>query len=330
MTLHIAYPWLFLSLITILLICALLRKYFYKYPEYCYPLTAVTPQQRHRTNISATAILNGTRFVTLCILALATARLQFVDHRQTITSQGIDIMLVLDVSGSMDLFDDLNDQRTRLDIARQEAIKFIDRRIDDAVGLVIFGALAASHCPLTTDKTLLKDIINQTGIGALNPDGTALSTAIAMAANRLRNSTAKSKIMIVLTDGAPSPHDSPPQIALDLAQKFGIKIYTIGIGSEAGGYMNHPLYGVMALATPLNKELLEQFAKQTGGNYFEARKAHDVEHIYSIIDALEKSDQKPPTYTHGIDCIVPLLWLILGLLTFSTLMTTTRWFNLWH
>ena len=228
---------------------------------------------------------------------LATARPQTPDERSKIDIEGISIMLVIDASGSMDSFDDLNNQKTRLSIAKEEAIKFINRRPNDQIGLVIFGADAASRCPLTADKKIIADSICNTKIGILNPDGTVLARAIAMGVNRLRTSPLASKIMVILTDGEPTPgKDIDPSIPLELAKKTNVKLYTIGIGSEQGGYLKHPFYGLIQIPTPLNKELLERFARETGGKFYSASKQEELEKIYCEIDSLEKSEHQAPTY----------------------------------
>ena len=113
--------------------------------------------------------------------------------------------------------------------------------------------------------------------------------------------------MIVLTDGLPSHHDLDPQVALALAKKYSIKIYTIGLGSRQGGYYKDPNYGIVAVQTPLNAALLAWFAQETGGQFFEASNAHDVERIYETIDRLEKASYEPPVHTTAHEYVVPLV-----------------------
>lgn len=315
MMLGFAYTQFLIIALGIILLIAFWRWFYYRYPIYIYPLVSLLQKkQKVRTSFSLRALLFFVRLCMVIALAIVTARLQFFDEKIIVPTEGIDIMLVLDASGSMALFDDLQDPRSRFEIAKTEATKFINKRVNDPIGLVIFGIAAASRCPLTLDKHLLTNIIHNLEIGCINADGTVLSTAIAMAATRLRHSTATSKIIIALTDGTPSREDIDPAVAQDLAKKFGIKIYTIGIGSDKGSYMNHPIYGMVPIQTPLNKELLEYFAHQTGGKFFEAQNSQELEKIYTMIDALEKSEQKAPIYMHTQDIIMPFLWFVLALL----------------
>jgi Ca-activated chloride channel homolog len=251
-----------------------------------------------------------------------------VNVQSKIHAEGIDIMMVLDASGSMQCFDDVHDQRMRFEVAKKEAIRFIDKRENDPIGLVIFGKDALSRCPLTLDKTIVKTIINELNLGDINPDGTVLSIAMSMAAKRLKDSKAKSKIMIVLTDGEPTPGiDIEPQIAVDLAKKLGIKIYTIGIGDEHGGLWKDPLFGVRSMGFKLNTKLLHAIAVQTGGKFFLAKKPDELKHIYDIIDSLEKTDYEMPIFTHYTDLVLPMLFIILAFLCMELMATSFIWFK---
>jgi len=146
---------------------------------------------------------------------------------------------------------------------------------------VIFAKDAVSRIPLTLDKKIINNLIGSLYIGILDPDGTVLSTAIITAANRLKKSDAKSKIMIVLTDGAPSETDVDPALAIELAQKLGIKIYTVGIGSDDDQLIMHPVLGMIAKPR-INKALLTKIAHQTGGKFFLARNSKDMRTITQL------------------------------------------------
>ena len=143
------------------------------------------------------------RLVTLLALSLLISRPQWVDSQTHTEVEGIDIVLVLDVSGSMDAADAPDDKRSRFAIAKAEALRFIEQRMNDAFGLVIFANVAMSLCPLTMDRLLIRERIEELSLGFIDENGTKLATGIVTAANRLRRSTAKSKIMILLTDGEP-------------------------------------------------------------------------------------------------------------------------------
>jgi Ca-activated chloride channel homolog len=274
-------------------------------------------------------ILRLVRFAALSLLVFIIARPQLVDTTSKKHIDGIDIMLVLDVSNSMMLFDDLSDRRSRIVIAKAEAIKFVEKRPDDQIGLVIFGRDAVSRCPLTYDKHLIQDIITKLELGVINPDGTVLSRAIVVAANRLKTSKAKSKIMILLTDGEPTQGlDLPPSQAVDIAQQLGIKIYTIGIGGEHGGLIEDPIFGVQAMGFHLNQKLLESIAKSTGGKSFEAKNSKDLEKIYGIIDSLEKTEYETTIFSNYYDIFIPFLAFALLLMLVEVFFSTWIWFSI--
>ena len=155
-----------------------------------------------------------------------------------------------------------------------------------------------------------------------------LATALITGANRLKQSTAKSKIMILLTDGEPSEYDSDPKIAIEIAQKLGIKIYTVGIGDDQQVMMQHPLYGRFPVKTTLNKKLLTTIAQETGGKFFEAKKASDMRLIYDTIDRLEKTKIEAPIFTTYQDIFIPFIWILLGLLCMEIALRAFWWFSL--
>lgn len=267
------------------------------------------------------------RLLVLIILAIIIAKPQIVDSRSKVPVQGIDIVLVLDVSGSMQFKDYDDDNRSRFDVAKAEAIHFIEKRDHDALGLVLFGKDTVSRCPITFDKQLLKEVVEELKLGVINSDGTMLITGIVTAANRLKYSQSKSKVMIVLTDGEPSEGDMDPSVGIDVAKKLGIKIYTVGIGSEEERVFMHPLYGVIA-KPKVNKELLTKIARDTGGHYFIARNASDMRRIYNKIDALEKTDHEVPVFSLYYDVLVPAVGLMMGLIFFELIFSTFVWFSL--
>jgi Ca-activated chloride channel family protein len=267
------------------------------------------------------------RLLTVLCLCLAIARLRAPDERTLIPVQGIDIMLILDASGSMRLVDDIEVQDDRLTIAKREAIDFIKRRTHDPIGLVVFAEAAVTRSPLTLDKTLLEKILKD--VAYSQQGGTVLSRGILVGANRLKRSKAKSRIMIVLTDGEPTyAIDEPPHEAIAVAKKLGIKIYTIGIGSDTayfpdgfGGYHRWP-------SQSYDQRLLHQIAIQTGGQFFEARSAKDMKKIYETIDQLERSEQQLPVYSQYYEFFIYFLWAALLLLLAEFALTTIFWVRL--
>lgn len=314
-------------LVPLVLLLALLRWKYYKPTVYRYSLVGELASHNLVSKHPYKIIFFIVRFLALLGLALLIAKPQLVDPQSKVTVEGVDIVLVLDVSGSMQFQDDEHDGRSRLDIAKAEAIRFVEKRNNDAIGLVIFGNDAISRCPLTCDKNILKEIVHDLHIGTINPDGTLLATAMATAANRLKQSKAKSKVMILLTDGEPSKGDMSEDVAIDIAKKLGIKVYTVGIGSDEDQLIMHPLGGFFP-RPKINKELLTKIAHATGGRFFLAKSSDDMRLIYDIIDALEKTENEAPIFNRYYDYFIPFVWLIGGLILFELVMSSLVWFSL--
>jgi Ca-activated chloride channel family protein len=264
------------------------------------------------------------RIGTLILLAYLLIRPQLVDQQSQISIEGIDIVLVLDVSGSMQFRDYDDDKRSRFEVAKEEAIRFVSLRENDAVGLVIFGNDALSRCPITFDKGMVKKLIWQLQIGMVDPSGTVLSRAIIAACNRLKSSVASTKIMILLTDGEPSENDLQPDVAIKIAQELGIKIYTIGIGSDQEGFFMNPLYGIQQ-KPKVNTQLLEMVAQKTGGSFFLARSSEDMRAVYNTIDTLERTKHEVPFFSRFIELINPFGFIALALLILEILLSSWIW-----
>lgn len=271
-------------------------------------------------------LLNFLRVLSLVSIALLIAQPRLVDVGSKVPVEGIDIMLVLDVSGSMRFQDEEGDSRSRLEVAKDEAIRFIEKRDNDAIGLALFANDSLSRVPLTMDKQLLKRVISEIELGFINPDGTLLFTGVLTAANRLKHSKAKSKVMILLTDGEPTDGDMSPQIVLDIVKQLGIKVYTIGIGSDTPKYQQNFMGFVMVPG--VNKSLLERISQATGGKFFLARSPRDMRAIYDTINALETSEQEVPIFSRWYDVAFFAVWGILALLCIELLLSTFVWFSL--
>lgn len=324
---HFAQP-LFLVMGFFVLLCGLLyRLWLTKIPTYLYPITTRLKNAGITSHHPYKKIFWVMRFLTLLLLALLIGKPQLVDLRTKAIAKGINIMLVLDVSGSMQANDYSDDQRSRFQVAQQEAARFIKARQNDAIGLVLFGKDALSRAPLTLDKKMLSSILHETELGIVNPEGTVLARGIVTAANRLKTSTSKSNVMIVLTDGEPSREDIDPSIAIEIAKQLGIKIYTIGIGSEQERIVMDPRHGLIMIPK-INKELLEHIANATGGQYFFARDAHDMRAVYETIDKLEKTEYEAPVYNKFYDIFMPFLWALLIIMGIEILLSSTLWFGL--
>lgn len=322
-----AQPIFFAIGLLALIVGLLYRFWVTKMPVYWYPMAATLRNAGMATRHPFKKVFWLLRLITLIILAVLIAKPQLVDMRTKAIIKGINIMLVLDVSGSMQLQDYAEDDRSRFEVAQEEAIRFIKARQNDAIGLVLFGKDAISRAPLTHDKKMLNCILQETKLGIVDPDGTVLARAIVAAANRLKTSTAKSNVMIVLTDGEPSPEDISPNIAIEIAKQLGIKIYTIGIGSDEERVVMHPLFGMLTYPK-VNKELLERIAQQTGGKYFMAKNAEDMRTVYETIDKLEKTEYEAPIYNKYYDIFMPFLWILFAFLGIEILLSSTIWFSL--
>lgn len=309
----------------------LYRLRFYRPTLYRYSLTDFIRSKNLQSSLLSTQFFFWARFIALCLMIILIGKPQYVNHKSKVTLDGIDIVLALDVSGSMSLFDDPYDQRTRMQVAKQEAIKFIEKRTNDAIGIVIFGRYALTRCPLTMDKSMLTSIVEDLEIGQPSNDmqiATMVSQGLISACRRLQNSKAKSKVIVLLTDGAPSPGDLPPEDALSIAKELGVKIYTIGVGGDEGGFQMDPIFGMRRVDTPLNKPLLQRFALETGGKFFEAKNPKDLALIYDTIDRLEKRKTETEIYQQYHDYFMPILWALVCLLAAELLASTWFWFIL--
>lgn len=322
-----AHPVYIIILIAVIVVAIVVRKLLRKTVVYRYSLGQALKHNGSGAAHIHKKIFYLLRLLTLLLLAIIIAKPQIVDRRSKIPVQGIDIVLVLDVSGSMQFRDYDDDERSRFDVAKAEAIRFIEKRDSDALGLVLFGKDTVSRCPITFDKQLLKNVVDELNLGVIDSDGTMLVTGMVTAANRLKHSQSSSKVMIVLTDGEPSEGDMDPSVGIEVAKKLGIKIYTVGIGSEQEQLFRHPLYGVIA-KPKVNKELLTKIASETGGHYFLARSAADMRSIYDTIDALEKTDHEVPMFSLYYDLLVPAVAIIMGIIFFELLLSTYVWFSL--
>lgn len=317
--------YIFLPLVVVL---AIARRKFRRQVTYGYSLGAWLSRNNFVSRHPHTKILYVSRLLTLLILALLIARPQLVDYRSKVEVEGIDMMLVLDVSGSMQ-FDDFGDQRQRrIDVAKNEAVRFIIKRDRDPIGLVLFGKNALSRCPLTLDKNILTAMVRDLDIGVVDPDGTVLATAILTAANRLKNSQSVSKVMILLTDGEPSQGDSVMQTAIDVSKQLGIKIYTIGIGSDKDIEVVDHRSGFRAIIPKVNTVLLGRIAQETGGRAFLARSPHDMRAIYDTIDSLEKTTYETDLFSRYYDIFMPIVGALLFLMLAELLAITFWWFSL--
>lgn len=321
----LTYPGIFFGLVGVISAVVWYRLRWYQLIVYNYSAAGTLLAAGYAAGGGFQKILKLLRILSLLLLALLIAKPRIIDYQSIIPGQGIDMILVLDVSNSMSIVDDPAHPQTRLEVAKQEAIRFIDKREGDPIGLVIFGKVALSRCPTTLDKNILKSIINDITIGTINGEGTALNTGIIMAVNRLKDAKGMSKVMVVLTDGLPLGDEATVEQAIAVAKKYGIKIYTIGIGEEVV-YIN-TLFGPQPMKG-IDKECLQKIAQETDGRFFEAKKPSDMQAIYNTIDQLEKRDYETTIFNHYYDIFKPFLIAVVITILIELILSSFIWFIL--
>lgn len=254
-----------------------------------------------------------------CII-VALARPQTTDSERSAKVFGTDIVLALDISGSMSAKDM---QPTRFDAAKQVAMQFVSGRPDDNVGLVAFAGESLSLMPLTNDRAALVNAIQNVKMGDLD-DGTAIGDGLASALNRLSAGKAKSKSIILLTDGSNNAGDVPPETAAKIAVSKGVKIYTIGVGTDQRMTITDP-YGFSAttIETKIDEASLRKMGSSTGGRYFRARDEKVLRQVFSEIDKLEKSRLEVEHYTRIDEAFMPWVAAACGLLALMMLLRYT-------
>jgi len=259
------------------------------------------------------------RLLAITLLIVAMARPQTSLSRQDITVEGIDLVLALDVSGSMLAMDFKPD---RLEAAKDVAIEFIDGRPNDRIGLVIFSGETFTQCPMTTDHSVLKNLFRDIHSGMID-DGTALGDGLATAVNRLRGSKAISKVIILLTDGVNNMGSLDPRSAAEIAKLYGIRIYTVGVGTI--GKAPYPIQTPFGMQTQMmdvkiDEALLQEIAKMTDGKYFRATNNAKLRQIYQEIDKMEKSKIDVTEFRKKKEEFLPLVLLAFLLIGLETLL----------
>ena len=248
-------------------------------------------------------VVEGLRLLTVMLLIMAMARPQTGRKHTEVRTEGIDIVLVMDTSGSMQALDldadrPIKSRRNRLEIAKSVVEEFVQGRKNDQIGLVVFGSEAFTQCPLTLDHGILATFLERVEIGIAG-DATAIGSAIGTAVKRLRDSQAESKVIILLTDGRSNAGSLDPGKAAEIAKTFDIKIYTIGAGTRGKApFVVDSFFGqqVVYESVEIDDEMLERIAAETGGAYFRAEDKEALESIYDEIDALETTEITTDTY----------------------------------
>ncbi len=235
------------------------------------------------------------RCLAIALLVTALARPQEGHKSTEILSAGVDILLAIDTSGSMSAQDfEKNDQPVdRLTVVKDVVSEFIDSREFDRIGMVVFGDEAFTQCPLTLDHDILHSLLNKLEIGVAG-NSTAIDSAIGVSVKRLKNLKSKSKVIILLTDGRNTVKTITPFQAAEIAKTYGIKIYTVGVGTRRKPFATRSPFGQRMLRRDisLDEDSLKKIAEQTGGQYFRATDSDSLKQIYAQIDSLEKSEVK--------------------------------------
>ena len=263
------------------------------------------------------------RWVAIGLLALAMARPQRLWQEEKVKADAVDIMLALDISPSM-LSRDF--EPDRLVVAKRVASDFVEKRPYDRLGLVAFSAEAFTQCPLTTDRRVVQQFLRDLQVGRLE-DGTAIGMGLATAVNRLKDSPSRSKVVILLTDGENNAGYIPPLKAAEIAQTLGVRVYTVGVGTS--GIVLSPIrrnpdgtYDYAPRQVEFNTDLLQEIASLTGGKFYLARSAQDLEGIYAEIDQLEKTKIEVTVIRHTEEYFYWAMGIAVALLLVEALL---RW-----
>jgi len=263
------------------------------------------------------------RILAVTLLIFALARPQSSSNWRTENKEGIDIMMALDISGTMQA-EDL--RPSRIEAAKEVAIDFIRSRPNDNIGLVVFAAESFTQCPLTTDHSVLINLFSGIHYGMI-PDGTAIGLGLANAVNRIKDSKAKSKVIILLTDGSNNQGDIAPITAAEIAKTYGIRVYAIGVGSH--GVVNMPVqtpFGIryQQMESEFDEKKLKDIAEMTGGKYFRATDTATLRAIYQEIDQLEKTKISVQEFSNKTE-----LYTVFALLAFLFFLSEVILRNSW-
>ena len=280
--------------------------------------TGSTPRKKYRH------VLFVFRVIAVILLIIVLARPQSGSRETEVHTEGIDIILSMDISSSM-LAEDFK-PKNRLEAAKIVAADFVRGRQNDRIGLVIFAAQSFTQCPLTLDYGILLQFLEKIEIGMID-DGTAIGMALGNCVNRLRNSKAKSKVVILLTDGRNNRGELDPLTAAKVAEAYNLRIYTIGVGKrgEALYPVQDPVFGKRYVRMPvqIDEELLKDIALTTGGQYFRATDKTSLEQIFDEIDQLEKTKIKVHEYTRYRELFISFLAAALSLMLLEVVLANT-------
>ena len=255
------------------------------------------------------------KMVVLVLFILALTRPQVLNYYDKESRKGIDILITLDISGSMASID--FKPKNRLEVAKEVISSFIQKRSTDRLGLVVFAGTSYTKCPLTIDYDILKYFLGETSIGELE-DGTAIGMALATSVNRIRYSKSRTKILILLTDGVNNRGEIDPRDAAEIAKDFSVKVYTIGVGTRGKApYPVRDSFGrqqYMMVDVQIDEALLKEIANKTGGLYFRATDKDSLQQIFTEIDRWEKTEITTKRYYNARDLFIYFIIAALAIL----------------
>ncbi len=322
---RLAYPWLVLGLLLVPALIYLQFRFRQARPTFVYSDIGLLGALRPSLWVRFAWLPSALRMVALTLALVALARPQAGARSEEVITEGVDILLAIDISSSMKTED--FKPKNRLQAAKEVVAEFIASRPHDRLGMVVFAARAITKCPLTLDHDILLTLLEDVQIGNIE-DGTAIGTALATSVNRLKDSPAESRIIILLTDGVNNRGEIDPLTAAELAKTFGIKTYTVGAGTD--GYAPYPfedpVYGTVYqdVLVEIDEDTLQKIADVTGGQYFRATDAESLVEVYSQIDAMEKTEIEQKLYLRYTELAPYFMAIAFGLLVLEAVLSRTR------
>ena len=304
-------PW-YLLILAIIPLIFIYKSFLSKSKDGLFRISSksIISEKMIRKGVYKKRLLSFIQYLSMFLIILGLSRPRLIESLQEKNIEIVDIVLVIDISSSM-LATDF--QPNRLEVVKKTAKDFINQRKGDRLGILVFAGESFIQCPLTIDNEVLLSLMSEIKVAQQSYDGTAIGMAIANATNRLRNSDAKSKVMILLSDGSNNAGELDPNTAADLAKQFGIKIYTIGAGTNQDVSF---IPGRGYIRNEIDEETLKAIAKQTGGQYFRATNTEGLKEIYSTINALERTEVEIKVFTQYRELygwlFIPALALGLG------------------
>lgn len=300
-------------------------------PAFIYSTVGFFKGMARQCRSYAGKLILAARLLALAMLVLGAAQPRLTKTSTTVKASGIDIVVALDLSGSMESEDFIlgGNRLNRLEMAKRVLRKFIQNRPNDRIGLVVFGAQAFIGAPLTLDHDFLEDCIERLHVGVIDESRTAIGSGLATAINRLRDRKAKSKIVILMTDGQNNAGKIAPLTAAELAQALGIKVYTIGVGTRGIAPMPVKVrgqkIGYRPVEVDIDEDTLRQIAKMTGGKYYRADNAQRFQEIYAEIDQLEKTEAEVKKFAEHTELFAWFVGAGTALLLLEIVLGQTLW-----